>query len=84
VAENVLEPSMTGKALQLSTWVVFVMFFFTVWLLGPVGALVAMPLTVLLVLVLEENERTHWLASILTRDDPAAITKVAPAASTAT
>ena len=34
VAENVLEPSMTGKALKLSTWLVFVMFFFTVWLIG--------------------------------------------------
>ena len=71
VAENVLEPSMTGKALKLSTWVVFVMFFVTVWLLGPVGALVAMPITVLIVLVLKGNERTRWVAALLTRDDPA-------------
>jgi AI-2 transport protein TqsA len=83
VAENVLEPSMTGKALKLSTWVVFVMFFFTVWLLGPVGALVAMPITVLIVLVLKGNERTRWIASILTRDDPAPPSETAPSASTA-
>jgi AI-2 transport protein TqsA len=83
VAENVLEPSMTGKALKLSTWVVFIMFFFTVWLLGPVGALVAMPLTVLIVLVLKGNERTRWLASLLTRDDPAPVSETPPAASTA-
>jgi AI-2 transport protein TqsA len=80
VAENVLEPSMTGKALKLSTWVVFVMFFFTVWLLGPVGALVAMPLTVLMVLVLRGNERTRWVASLLTRDDPAPPATTAPTA----
>ena len=67
VAENVLEPSMTGKALKLSTWLVFVMFFFTVWLLGPVGALLAMPLTVMIVLVLQGNEHTRWLATILSR-----------------
>ena len=78
VAENVLEPSMTGKALKLSTWVVFVMFFFTVWLLGPVGALVAMPITVLIVLVLKGNERTRWIASILTRDDPAPPSEITP------
>ena len=66
LAENVLEPSMTGKALHLATWLVFLMFFFTVWLIGPVGALLAMPLTVLVVLVLQTNERTQWLATLLT------------------
>jgi predicted PurR-regulated permease PerM len=63
---------MTGKALKLSTWLVFVMFFFTVWLLGPVGALIAMPLTVLIVLVLQGNERTRWVATLLTRADSSA------------
>ena len=84
VAENVLEPSMTGKALKLSTWVVFVMFFFTVWLLGPVGALVAMPITVLIVLVLKENAPTRWVAALLMRDDPAADETVGAATSTTT
>jgi predicted PurR-regulated permease PerM len=31
VAENVLEPTLTGRALSLSTWLVFIMFFFWVW-----------------------------------------------------
>jgi predicted PurR-regulated permease PerM len=66
-AENVLEPIWTGKALRLTSWLVFLMFFFWVWLIGPVGALVSMPITVLLVLVLERNERTRWLAALLTR-----------------
>ena len=69
VAENVLEPSMTGKALHVTTWVVFVMFFFAVWLIGPVGSLLAMPLTVLIVLVLGANERTSWVAALLTNGD---------------
>ena len=65
IAENVLEPTLTGRALSLSTWLVFTMFFFWVWLIGPVGALLAMPITVLIVLVLDHNERTRWVAAFL-------------------
>jgi predicted PurR-regulated permease PerM len=68
VAENVLEPTMTGRALSLSTWLVFIMFFFWVWLIGPVGALLSMPITVLIVLVLQHNEPTRWVAALLTRE----------------
>jgi predicted PurR-regulated permease PerM len=88
IAENLLEPTLTGRALSLSTWLVFIMFFFWVWLLGPVGALLSMPITVLVVLVLQHNERTQWVAALLTRergDVPAAepgpeSTNAAPAA----
>ncbi|MFN8517791.1 MAG: AI-2E family transporter [Chloroflexota bacterium] len=68
IAENVLEPAWTGRALSLATWLVFLMFFGCVWLLGPVGMLVSMPITVLVVLLLQHDERTRWLASLLTRD----------------
>jgi predicted PurR-regulated permease PerM len=68
VAENVLEPIWTGRALSLATWLVFAMFFVAVWLLGPVGMLVSMPITVLVVLLLQGDERTAWMARLLTRD----------------
>jgi AI-2 transport protein TqsA len=68
LAENVLEPTLTGRALSLTTWLVFLMFFFWVWLIGPVGALLSMPITVLVVLVLQHNDRTQWVAALLTRD----------------
>ena len=84
IAENLLEPTLTGRALSLSTWLVFIMFFFWVWLLGPVGALLSMPITVLVVLVLQHNERTQWVAALLMRerDDeaPAGAAAGAPAA----
>jgi predicted PurR-regulated permease PerM len=67
IAENVLEPTLTGRALSLSTWLVFTMFFLWVWLLGPVGAVLSMPITVLLVLVLERGRRTQWIATVLAR-----------------
>ena len=57
----------TGRALSLATWLVFAMFFFWVWLIGPVGALLSMPITVLIVAVLGHNEQTRWLATLLTR-----------------
>jgi predicted PurR-regulated permease PerM len=68
VAENILEPAWAGRALSLATWLVFARFFFAVWLLGPVGMLVSMPITVLLVLLLRGDERTRWIASLLARD----------------
>ena len=55
LAENVLEPALTGRALRLATWAVFVSFFFWVWVLGPIGALLSMPITVLIVLILERE-----------------------------
>jgi predicted PurR-regulated permease PerM len=72
IAENVLEPTLTGRALRLTTWLVFAMFFFWAWLIGPVGMLLAMPITVLMVLVLQHNERTRWVAALLVRDGPEA------------
>lgn len=68
IAENVLEPAWTGRALSLATWLVFLMFFGCVWLLGPVGMLVSMPITVLLVLLLQGDDRSRWLASLLSRE----------------
>jgi AI-2 transport protein TqsA len=68
VAENVLEPTLTGRALSLATWLVFVMFFFWVWLMGPIGALLSMPISVLIVLVLRHSERTRWIAELLARE----------------
>jgi predicted PurR-regulated permease PerM len=78
VAENVLEPTLTGRALSLSTWLVFTMFFVWTWLLGPVGALLSMPITVLLVLVLEHNPRTSWVAALLGRSTPGGDTAAEP------
>jgi predicted PurR-regulated permease PerM len=67
--ENVLEPSYTGKRLSLSPTVVFLSVFFWSWLLGPVGALLSMPITVLLLLVFKNSESTLWLAKIIGKED---------------
>ncbi|HFE67443.1 MAG TPA: AI-2E family transporter [Chloroflexi bacterium] len=66
--ENVLEPSYTGKKLRLSPTVVFISFFLWGWLLGPVGALLSMPITVTLMLILDQHESTQWIAKIIGRE----------------
>jgi len=66
--ENVLEPGYTGKRLSLSPTVVFLSVFFWSWLLGPVGALLSMPITVLLLLVFKNSESTLWLAKIIGKE----------------
>jgi len=66
--ENVLEPSYTGKKLRLSPTVVFISFFLWGWLLGPVGALLSMPITVTLMLILGQHESTQWIAKIIGRE----------------
>lgn len=66
--ENVLEPGYTGKRLSLSPTIVFLSIFFWAWLLGPVGALLSMPITVLLLLVFQHNDGTRWLAKIISNE----------------
>ena len=66
--ENVLEPGYTGKRLSLSPTIVFLSVFFWSWLLGPVGALLSMPITVLLLLVFKNSESTLWLAKIIGKE----------------
>jgi predicted PurR-regulated permease PerM len=63
--EYVVAPTMTGKSLSLSPTIVFIMFFFWSWLLGPVGMLVSMPITVLLMLVFASDANTLFLARLL-------------------
>lgn len=65
--ENVVEPSYTGKMLKLSPTVVFLSFFFWAWLLGPVGAILSMPITVMLMLVFSRYENTRWIAAVIGR-----------------
>lgn len=51
--ENIVEPALTGKQLKLSPTAVFISFFFWGWLLGPVGVFLSMPITVLLLVMLD-------------------------------
>lgn len=69
VIGNFFEPRMMGVALGLSTLVVFVSMLFWGWLWGPLGALFAVPLTMLLRSALAVSDETRWLAVLLSSSE---------------
>jgi predicted PurR-regulated permease PerM len=62
---NMLEPKFMGRGLELSTLVVFMCLIFWGWVLGPIGMLLSVPLTITIKIALESSEETRWLAVML-------------------
>ena len=65
VMGNAVEPRFMGRGLGLSTLVVFVSLVFWCWMLGPVGMLLSVPLTITAKIALEASPSSAWIASLL-------------------
>lgn len=65
LAEYLLFPHFTARGLELSTAVVFISLFFWGWILGGIGVLLAVPLTLCIQMVCELFDETRWIGFLL-------------------
>lgn len=67
---NIIEPRVMGRGLGLSTLVVFLSLVFWGWVLGPMGMLLSVPLTLIVKLACQTRAETYWVAVFLGGDGP--------------
>jgi len=76
--ENVLAPAMMAQGLNLAPAVALVSLLFWSWVLGPLGFILAIPLTVIVLMILASNPETRWLLALLTMNAPTSAELVPP------
>ena len=70
IVGNIIEPRWMGRSLGLSTLVVILSLLFWGWAWGPLGALLSVPLTVGVKILLENTEDLRWMAILLDKGPP--------------
>lgn len=75
---NIAEPALMGRQLGLSALVVFLSLIFWGWVWGPIGMVLAVPLTMSFKISLEQSPEYRWLAVLL---DPSLKVRKPPAQS---
>ena len=63
--QNIVQPKMMGKGLRISPLVVFVSVIFWATVLGGMGALIAVPMTMIVMKILELSESTRWIGALM-------------------
>jgi AI-2 transport protein TqsA len=62
---NVIEPRLMGRGLGLSPLVILLSMIFWGWVLGPVGMLLSVPLTMAVKIAFESGKETQWIALLM-------------------
>jgi predicted PurR-regulated permease PerM len=72
VVQTLIQPRFVGDSVGLSMTVTFIALLFWSWVMGALGALLAIPLTLLVkVMLVDLDPRGHWLDAVL-REEPRA------------
>jgi AI-2 transport protein TqsA len=74
IIQTVIQPRIVGDAVGLSTTLTFLSLVFWAWVLGAVGALLAVPLSLLAkALLVDVDPRTRWLSPLLANRSPSEV-----------
>jgi predicted PurR-regulated permease PerM len=65
VIGNYFEPTIAGRALAISPFVMLVAFFYWGFLWGIPGAFIGLPVTIAIFTICEQNRSTRWIARLL-------------------
>jgi len=68
---NFVEPMLVGRRFGISTLIVVMSVVFWGWLWGPLGMLLAVPLTMVLKVVLEGSDEFRWIGIAISSEQPA-------------
>ncbi|MCZ6717524.1 MAG: AI-2E family transporter [Gammaproteobacteria bacterium] len=75
---SVLEPRLLGRTLGISPLIIFLSLVFWGWVLGPVGMLLSVPLTMIARIILSSSEQTQWIAIMMGPEPGGTVAKESP------
>lgn len=82
IIQSVIQPKVVGDVVGLTATLSFVSLIFWTWVIGPLGAILAIPLSVLAkAVLLDMDPRAHWLSVLVSPGSPAASPPGPPVAS---
>ena len=71
IIQSVIQPKILADAVNLSLTLTFLSLVFWAFVIGPIGALLAVPLTLLMkALLLDADPNTRWISSLLEGGPP--------------
>jgi predicted PurR-regulated permease PerM len=71
VIQSIIQPKIVGDAVGLSATMSFLSLVFWAWVLGPLGALLAIPLSLLAKgLLVDIDPTTRWIDSLISSGSP--------------
>jgi predicted PurR-regulated permease PerM len=65
LVDNVIKPRFIEEGLNISVAVTFLSLIVWGWVLGPIGAILAVPMAMIVQAILDSREETRWMAYLM-------------------